>query len=107
MVWMHVGALPDFRKIWGRNDSSDLPAGRWRVTIDMSKCALYSFYFFTESLLPDFDTLQYSGTKWLVLSTTTPLGGRNPYLGIAYMAIGAICILLGIVFSLRHLIKPR
>ncbi|CEG71775.1 hypothetical protein RMATCC62417_07448 [Rhizopus microsporus] len=90
MVWMHVAALPDFRKIWGRNDSSDLPAGRWRVTIDMN-----------------FDTLQYSGTKWLVLSTTTPLGGRNPYLGIAYMAIGAICILLGIVFSLRHLIKPR
>ncbi|RCH79994.1 hypothetical protein CU097_001523, partial [Rhizopus azygosporus] len=89
MVWMHVAALPDFRKIWGRNDSSDLPAGRWRVTIDMN-----------------FDTLQYSGTKWLVLSTTTPLGGRNPYLGIAYMAIGAICILLGIVFSLRHLIKP-
>ncbi|ORE11250.1 CDC50-domain-containing protein [Rhizopus microsporus var. microsporus] len=39
MVWMHVAALPDFRKIWGRNDSSDLPAGRWRVTIDMSKCA--------------------------------------------------------------------
>ncbi|PHZ08970.1 Lem3/Cdc50 [Rhizopus microsporus ATCC 52813] len=90
MVWMHVAALPDFRKIWGRNDSSDLPAGRWRVTIDMN-----------------FDTLQYSGTKWLVLSTTTPLGGRNPYLGIAYMAIGAICILLGIVFSLRQLIKPR
>lgn len=37
MVWMHVAALPDFRKIWGRNDETDLPAGRYRAYIDMSK----------------------------------------------------------------------
>ncbi|KAG0193116.1 hypothetical protein DFQ28_006339 [Apophysomyces sp. BC1034] len=37
MVWMHVAALPDFRKIWGRNDNDDLVAGRWRLSIDMSK----------------------------------------------------------------------
>ncbi|KAI8343088.1 CDC50/LEM3 family [Chlamydoabsidia padenii] len=90
MVWMHVAALPDFRKIWARNDNDNLEAGRWRVAIDMN-----------------FDTLQYEGTKWLVLSTTTPLGGRNPYLGIAYMAIGALCLFLGLVFTLRHLIRPR
>lgn len=55
----------------------------------------------------DFDTLQYGGQKWLVLSTTTAMGGRNPYLGIAYMAIGALCILLGLLFTIRHLIRPR
>ncbi|KAI9259727.1 cell cycle control protein [Helicostylum pulchrum] len=90
MVWMHVAALPDFRKIWARNDTHDLQAGRWRVSIDMN-----------------FDTLQYDGTKWLVLSTTTALGGRNPYLGIAFMSIGGLCILLGILFTLRHCIRPR
>lgn len=37
MVWMRVAALPDFRKIWGRNDAEDLPAGRWRVSVDLSK----------------------------------------------------------------------
>ncbi|KAG2207168.1 hypothetical protein INT47_012221 [Mucor saturninus] len=90
MVWMHTAALPDFRKIWARNDQDTLNVGRWRVSIDMN-----------------FDTRMYGGQKWLVLSTTSPLGGRNPYLGIAYMAIGAISIFLGLVFSLRHCIKPR
>lgn len=40
-VWMHMAALPDFRKIWARNDHDDLPAGRWRVYIDMSMDCLF------------------------------------------------------------------
>ncbi|KAI8986038.1 CDC50/LEM3 family [Pilobolus umbonatus] len=90
MVWMHVAALPDFRKIWGRNDNEALTAGRWRIMIDMN-----------------FDTIQYGGTKWLVLSSTSPLGGRNPYLGIAYMAIAGISVFVGLLLTLRHVIKPR
>ena len=43
MVWMHMAALPDFRKIWARNDHDDLPAGRWRIHIDMSKSFLLLF----------------------------------------------------------------
>ncbi|KAI8987486.1 ligand-effect modulator 3 family [Mycotypha africana] len=89
-VWMHVAALPDFRKIWARNDNTTIEAGRYRIAIDMN-----------------FDTLQYGGEKWLVLTTTTAMGGRNPYLGIAYMAVGGLCILLGIILTIRHLVKPR
>jgi hypothetical protein len=37
MVWMHVAALPDFRKLWARNDHDGLAADRWRITIDSSK----------------------------------------------------------------------
>ncbi|KAI9319376.1 CDC50/LEM3 family [Dichotomocladium elegans] len=46
MVWMRVAALPDFRKMWGRNDAQVLEAGRWRIMIDMN-----------------FDTTLYGGTK--------------------------------------------
>lgn len=35
------------------------------------------------------------------------MGGKNPFLGIAYVVVGGICIVLGALFTATHLIKPR
>jgi len=35
------------------------------------------------------------------------MGGKNPFLGIAYLVVGGLCILFGAVFLAAHLIKPR
>jgi hypothetical protein len=35
------------------------------------------------------------------------MGGRNPFLGIAYIVVGGICIIMGALFTATHLIKPR
>jgi hypothetical protein len=42
-----------------------------------------------------------------VLSTRTVIGGQNNFLGIAYLVVAGLCILLGAIFTARHLIKPR
>lgn len=65
----------------------------------------------TQDLCADFDlgfpVQKYGGTKSILISTRTVMGGKNPFLGIAYVVVGGLCILLGAVFTATHLIKPR
>lgn len=35
------------------------------------------------------------------------MGGKNPFLGIAYIVVGGICVVLGALFTATHLIRPR
>lgn len=35
------------------------------------------------------------------------MGGKNPFMGIAYVVVGGICIVLGTLFTVAHLVKPR
>ena len=51
--------------------------------------------------------VEFGGTKELVISTLTVMGGRNPFLGIAYVVVGGLCVILGVVFAVAHLVKPR
>ena len=55
----------------------------------------------------DFPVKVYDGTKSILISTRTVMGGKNPFLGIAYVVVGGVCIVLGVVFTIAHLLKPR
>ncbi|KAK5987480.1 Meiotically up-regulated gene 89 protein [Cladobotryum mycophilum] len=89
-VWMRTAGLPAFSKLYQRNDTKAMEQGRYQIIID-----------------DFFPTTEYKGTKSVVITTRTVMGGRNNFLGIAYIVVGGLCILLGAVFTAAHLIKPR
>ncbi|KAF2097396.1 cell division control protein [Rhizodiscina lignyota] len=89
-VWMRTAGLPRFSKLALRNDNETMRAGRYEITIE-----------------DNFPVNEYGGTKSVLISTRTVMGGKNPFLGIAYVVVGGLCIVLGALFTVLHLIKPR
>jgi len=89
IVWMRTAGLPDFKKLY-RIIDVDLEAGNYTVKVNS--------YYPVES---------FEGKKHVVLSTTTWIGGKNPFLGYAYIVVGAICFVQGIIFFIKHKISPR
>ncbi|KAF7831167.1 ALA-interacting subunit 1-like [Senna tora] len=90
IVWMRTAALPTFRKLYGRIET-DLQAN------DVIDVVIQNNY----------NTYSFGGTKNLVLSTTTWIGGKNDFLGMAYLAIGGLSFFCAIVFILLYVLKPR
>lgn len=90
MVWMNIAAFPTFRKLYGRIETDLSPGTNLTVNIN-------NFY----------NTYGFRGSKKLVLSTTSWIGGRNDYLGLSYLVVGCVCVLLGLIFAFEHWRNPR
>lgn len=105
IVWMRTAGLPAFSKLARRNDSATMPCSIYEVEIQSSK--YYGLYRFALLIFLDFPVTEYGGTKSILISTRTVIGGKNPFLGIAYVVVGGLCIVLGALFTVAHLIKPR
>jgi len=89
-VWMRTAGLPNFRKLYSKNTDADLKPGIYNLDI-----------------IDRYDVSNYGGTKSFVITTTSIIGGRNPFLGIAYIFVGIISLIFAIFFLIRHIYKPR
>ena len=91
IVWMRPAGLPNFRKLWGRIEDIDLKKGQV-ITLIIEN---------------NFDVEKFDGKKYLILSTVNVFGGKNTFLGISYIVLGAICIVLSIIFIIGYNIHQR
>lgn len=111
--WMRIAGLPTFAKLWGRNDSMALAPGRYQMTINLSECLLSvqrcsgAVAEVGASLSIDFPVTEYKGTKSIVISSAAWMGGKNPFLGWAYVGGSGLLLLLGFVVAVINCIKPR
>lgn len=87
--WMKIAPFSTFRKTWGVV-RADLPAGDYRLQV-----------------ANNWNSALFEGEKWVVLSETNAFGGRNEFLAYAYLAVGALSIMLAFIFSLRKFKRPK
>lgn len=90
MVWMRTAALPTFRKLYGKIDHDFKKGDELEFTVTAN-------YYVSG----------FSGSKSLVISQVGEFGGRNPYLGIAYIVVGSICLMFAFLFATKQLLAPR
>eukprot|EP00771_Trimastix_marina_P000091 gnl/Trimastix_PCT/1095.p1 GENE.gnl/Trimastix_PCT/1095~~gnl/Trimastix_PCT/1095.p1 ORF type:complete len:337 (-),score=73.70 gnl/Trimastix_PCT/1095:91-1101(-) len=88
IVWMRTAALPTFRKLH-RIVRTPLPAGDYVMRIKSTF------------------NVDGFGDKLFVITKTTWIGGKNDFIGIAYIVVGAVCIALGGLFAAKQACCPR
>lgn len=55
----------------------------------------------------NFPVTNFGGRKMLVLSNTSWIGGRNHFLGIAYIVVGLLSLICGAALLARATLYPR
>jgi len=88
IVWMRTAGLPTFRKL--------------HRVINTKLVGTY-----TIEIQNNYPVESFGGKKYVVLSTVSWLGGKNPFLGYAYIVIGALCVVLAAVFAIKHKVSGR
>lgn len=89
LVWMRRSALPNFRKLYRRITEGDyadgLPKGNYSLEISYN-----------------YPVMDFDGRKKVVFSNVSWMGGKNKFLGIAYLVIGSLCLVMSVVMLIVY-----
>lgn len=90
IVWMRLAALSQFRKRYGVINSALEEGTQLRFNVSNN-----------------YPVSSFDGSKSLVLSTGSWLGGKNLFLGVAFVGLGTINIIAALTVFLKARICPR
>jgi hypothetical protein len=90
MVWMRTAALPKFRKLYGKIGGS------------FKKGQVLTF-----QVSSKFDVRSFGGSKSIIISTISSIGGKNSYVGTSFIVVGSLALLLTALFVVKHLTSER
>lgn len=85
MVWMRPHSKVAAQKLYGRIDQS-IEAGQQVLLAVTNR----------------YNTYEYSGTKSVILTTNSWVGGKNIFLGALYVATGGVCLLIALFFFVSY-----
>ena len=85
LVWMRPSGLPNPKKLWGRINK-DLKQG------DKIDITIHNKY----------NVTHFGGEKKIILSNATKFGGKNKFLGISYIVVGALSIICAVLFPIGY-----
>jgi hypothetical protein len=90
IVWSRTASMPTFLKLYRVINTTLKARTNYTMTI-------YDVY----------DTSDFNGQKFFSLQTTSWIGGKNDFLGTAYVVIGGFCVLLACVLFVLYRVMPN
>lgn len=90
IVWMRAAALPVFYKVYSRCINCYLPAGEYSIAIQNN-----------------YPVSLFNGEKHIVISKVTNFGGKNSFIGLTYIIVGAVILLFGFIVLISQIFFPR
>lgn len=93
IVWMRTSALPSFKKLYRKITNPDRILQKGDVLV--------------MSVNDQFPVESFGGQKHIVIATTSWLGGKNLFLGWAFIGSGIASVAVAIVFFIKQCVRPR
>lgn len=91
LVWMRTAGMPSFYKLKGKNENDDLLKGTYEI-----------------SIVDNYPVQMFGGTKSLVITSSSVIGGKNISLPLMYLITAVISLTFAIIFFINiFIIKPK
>jgi len=55
----------------------------------------------------NFEVGSFDGSKSVLISNLGEFGGKNPFLGVAFVVVGSVSLMFALLFVIKQTVAPR